>query len=203
MVLIKEFRKSADDDYENMSVVTGNLRLVLKALANGLIPHKDYTAEELISLSKSLINYQEEDGSWPVHKPEDKISEEDEVDFVFFPTQIACAILSHVKQNCNISELPGLDEAISHGLKFSVSKNLEGYGFNNMFQKLESLIIFIEGSVPEILNHDPRICPSCYNRLIELKEEIQGLLDSGNTTMEYGGDYREQYEFVLEGLSNI
>jgi len=128
MVLMKEFKKSADDDYENMSVVTGNLRLILKALKNGLIPHKDYTSEELIALSKSLINHQEENGSWPVHRAEDKINEEDEVDFVFFPTQIACSILSYVKQNCNISELSGLDETISRGLKFSVSKNLEGYG---------------------------------------------------------------------------
>ncbi|MBI9099636.1 MAG: hypothetical protein JEY91_14245 [Spirochaetaceae bacterium] len=203
MVLLKEFKKSADDDYENMSVITGSLRLVLKALSKGLIPHKDYTSEELTAFCKSLISNQEKDGSWPVHRPEDEVSEEDEVDFIFFPTQIACSILSYVNQNYYSPELHGLNEAISRGLKFSISKKLKGYGYNNMFQLLESLIIFIEGSVPELLNKDPRICPSCYNQLIELKEEIQALLDSGDTKMEYGGDYREQYEYVLKGLEGL
>jgi hypothetical protein len=203
MVLMKEYKKSKDDDYENMSVVTGSMRLVLKALKNGLIPHEQYTEQELISFSKSLINCQESNGSWQVYKPEFSISEEDMVDFVFFPTQIACSILSHVKQNHSVSELTGIDEAVSRGLKFSVSNKLEGFGYNMQFQKLESLIIFTEGSVIELLNQDPRICPSCYDRLIELKEEIQNLVEKGDTTMEYGGDYREQYEFVLKGLEGI
>lgn len=203
MVLLKEFKKSVDDDYENMSVITGSLRLILKALKNSLIPHESYTELELISMCKSLINNQEADGSWHVHRPEDSISEEDVVDFVFFPTQIACSILSHVKLNCNCSDLAGLDEVLTQGLKFAVSNKLEGYGYNSTFQKLESLIIFIEGSVPQLLNNDPRICPSLYNRMIELKEEIQNQVDKGDTMMEYGGDYKEQYEFVLQGLSNI
>jgi len=88
-------------------------------------------------------------------------------------------------------------------LKFSVSRNLEGFGYNSPFQKIESLHIFIEGSVIELLNSDPRICPACYNCLIEAKEEILEALEKGNTTMEYGGDYREQYELVLKGLENI
>jgi len=203
MVLMKEFKKSKDDDYENMSVVTGSMRLVLKALKNGLIPHKQYTEEELILFSKSLIKNQETDGSWRAHKPEVTVAEEDIVDFVYFPTQIACSILSHVKQNHNVSDMGDINEAISKGLKFAVSNNLEGYGFNKQFQKLESLIIFIEGSVIELLNQDPRICSTCYHRVIELKEEIQNLVDSGDTGMEYGGDYKEQYEFVLSGLGAI
>ncbi|MDA3810328.1 MAG: hypothetical protein PF518_08365 [Spirochaetaceae bacterium] len=203
MVLLKEFRKSIDDDYENMSVLTGSLRQVLKALKNGQIPHKSYSEEELIFLCKSLIYNQDPNGSWPVHRPEDTVAEEDLVDFIFFPTQIACSILAFVKQKVNFPELPEIDEALSRGLKFSVSKNLEGFGHNNIFQKLESLIIFIEGSVPELLNNDPRICPACYHRIIELREEFQNLVDSGNTTLEFGGDYKEQFEFVLQGLSNI
>ena len=203
MTLIKEFKKSKDDDYEHMSSITGAMRIVLKALKNGLIPHEQYSNKDLITFCKSLINSQEPDGSWPVHRPEDTIPEEDIVDFVFFPTQIACSILTHVKQNLKISELKGIEDAIARGLKFSISKNLDGYGYNSAFQRLESLIIFIEGSVPEYLNQDPRICPSLYDRLIELREEIQALVDSGNTKMEYGGDYKEQYQFVLAGFANI
>lgn len=203
MVLLKEFKKSVDDDYEHMSAVTGSLRLVLKALKNGLIPHKSYTEKDLIAMSRSLISNQEADGRWSVHRPEDTVSEEDAVDFIFFPTQIACSILSHVKLNFKDLKLSGIDEALSRGLKFSVSNKLNGFGFNSHFQKLESLIIFIEGSVAELLNSDPRICPSLYDRMIELREEIQGMVDSGNTEMEYGGDYREQYEFILKGLDGI
>lgn len=203
MVLMKEFRKSKDDDYENMSVITGSMRLVLKALQKNLIPHEQYTEKELVSFCKSLISRQEIDGSWRVYKDDVQILEEDMVDFVFFPTQIACSILSHVMQKMSTTELSGIEEALSRGLKFAVSQNLEGYGFNMLFQKLESIIIFIEGSVVELLNQDPRICPTCYNKLIEFKEEIQTLLNSGNTKMEYGGDYREQYEFVLKGLDGI
>ena len=203
MVLIKKFRRSKDDDYENQSAITGSLRLVLKALHQGLIPHEKYTEEQLIKFCKSIIASQEENGSWPVHKPGDSVAEEDEVDFIFFPTQICCSILSYVKQNFNCLELSGIDEAISRGLKFSVIKNLEGFGYNSMFQRIESVIIFIEGSVPLLLNKDPRICPDCYDKLIELKEEFQNLVDTGNTKMEFGGDYREQYEFVLKGLEGI
>jgi hypothetical protein len=203
MVLITKFRKSEDDDYENMSSIVGSIRLVLKAINRGLIPHEKYTLRDLMSFCQSFIDMQEEDGSWRVHRPEDTVDVEDEVDFIFFPTQIACSILSYVKQNYNCSELSGIDEVLSRGLKFSVSKRLEGFGFNSMFQTLESLIIFIEGSVPELLNKDPRICPALYNRILELKEELQNLVDSGNTVLEYGGDYREQYDFVLKGLSNI
>lgn len=203
MVLMKKFYKSKDDDYENMSKITGSMRLVLKALDKGLIPHAQYTEEQLIAFSKSLISQQEDDGSWRVNKTDVIISEEDEMDFVFFPSQIAASILSFVKQNHSISELSGIEEAISRGLKFAVSRKLEGYGYNNPFQTLESIIIFIEGSVIELLNQDPRICPSCYNRLIELKEEIQDLVDKGDTKMEYGGDYKEQYESVLKGLNGI
>lgn len=204
MVLLKKFNKSKDDDYENMSVVTGSLRLVLKGLYKGMIPHESYRSEEITSFCESLINSQESNGSWPVYKAEYTISEEDQVDFLYFPTQIACAILSYGKQNfASVAQLKGLDQAIAEGLKFSMERNLEGYGYNSPFQLLESLIIFTEGSVIELLNKDPRICPSCYNRLIELKEEIQKNLEEGNTKMEYGGDYREQYEFVLKGLENI
>ncbi len=203
MVLIKEFRKSKDDDYESMSAITGCFRLVLKALDKGLIPHDSYTELELISFSRSLINNQEPDGSWPVHRPEDTISEEDQIDFVYFPTQIACSILSHVKQNHNCRELADIDEVLTKGLKFSNSKKLEGFGFNSMFQKLESMIIFTEGSVPKLLNSDPRICPSLYDTLIESKEEIQKRVDSGDTVIEFGGDYRETFEFILKGLTNL
>lgn len=197
---------SKDDDYENMSVVTGSMRLVLKGLHKGMIPHESYNVEEIIAFCGSLINNQKEDGSWSVYKEEYKsaISEEDNIDFLYFPTQIACAILSYVYLNIPGGKLiDGIEASISSGLKFSVTKNLEGYGFNSEFQTLESLLIFTEGSVIELLNHDPRICPSCYNRLIELKEELQKKVDTGNTAMEYGGDYKEQYEFVLKGLENI
>lgn len=204
MVLLKKFYKSKDDDYENMSVVTGSLRLVLKGLHKGMIPHDSYTEDELKSFCESLISSQNQDGSWPVYKPEYSITEEDQIDFLYFPTQISCAVLSYGKQNfASVSQLKGIDEAIAGGLKFSMEKNLEGYGYNSPFQLLETLIIFIEGSVVELLNKDPRVCPSCYNRLIELKEEFQKLLDEGKTAMEYGGDYRDQYEFVLKGLENI
>lgn len=203
MVLMKKYYKSKDDDYENMSKIPGSMRLVLKALAKGLIPHEQYTQQQLIAFSKSLISNQEANGSWKVYKEEYNVSEEDAIDFVFFPTQIACSILSHMKQKNSIAELDGIDNALARGLKFCMSNNLEGYGFNTVFQQLESIIIFIEGSVIDLLNKDPRICPSCYDRLIELKEEIQNTLDSGDTKMEYGGDYREQYEFVLQGLAGI
>ncbi len=203
MVLMKKYFKSKDDDYENMSKIPGSMRLVLKALANDLIPHEQYTEQQLITFCKSLISNQEIDGSWKVFKEAYTISEEDIIDFVYFPTQIACSILSHTRQKHSTSELSGIDEAISRGLKFCMSNNLEGYGYNKIFQKLETIIIFIEGSVIDLLNQDPRICPSCYHRLIELKEELQNILDSGDTKMEYGGDYREQYEFVLQGLSGI
>lgn len=203
MVLLKKFRKSKDDDYENMSSITGSLRIVLQAMGKGLIPHEQYSMADVISLCKSLISNQESNGSWPVHKPGYVVEEEDVVDFIFFPTQIASSILSYVKQNLNCSELDGLDNAISLGLKFSVSNKLEGFGHNSMFQKLESLIIFTEGSVAALLNQDPRICPPLYHRLIELREELQGIVDSGNTKMAFGGDYREQYEFVLKGLEGI
>jgi hypothetical protein len=206
MVLMKKFYRSKDNDYENMSVVTGSMRLVLKGLHKTMIPHQSYTEGQVLDFCRSLIEKQKEDGSWPVYKEEyaSSILEEDQIDFLYFPTQIACAVLSYVKQNfAGSSRVSGLDQAISRGLKFSVSRNLEGYGYNSPFQKLESLIIFMEGSVIQLLNSDPRICPSCYERLIEVKEEIQDILDKGDTKMEYGGEYREQYEYVLAGLENI
>lgn len=203
MVLIKKYYKSKDDDYENMSKIPGAMRLVLKALANDLIPHEQYTEQQLVDFCKSLISKQEIDGSWKVFKEDVSVSEEDAIDFVFFPTQIACSILSHTKQKHSTENLSGIEEAISRGLKFCMTNNLEGFGFNKIFQKLETLIIFIEGSVIDLLNKDSSLCPSCYHRLIELKTEIQNILDSGDTKMEYGGDYREQYEFVLQGLAGI
>ncbi|MBN2657009.1 MAG: hypothetical protein JXR86_08105 [Spirochaetales bacterium] len=206
MVLMKKFFKSKDDDYENMSVITGSMRLVLKGLHKGMIPHDNYTEEQIIDFCRSLIENQAPDGSWPVYKDEyaGSISEEDKIDFLYFPTQIACAVLASVKQKFpSASKLGNLDEALVAGLKFSVSRNLEGFGFNSPFQKLESLHIFIEGSVVELLNSDPRICPPCYNRLIEIKEELLETIKKGETVMEYGGDYREQYEQVLKGLENI
>lgn len=203
MVLMKKYYKSKDDDYENMSKIPGSMRLVLKALANGLIPHSQYTEEQLIAFCKSLISKQEIDGSWKVFKDDFTVSEEDLIDFVYFPTQIACSILSHTKQKHSTADLSGIDEALSRGLKSCMTNNLEGFGYNKIFQKLETIIIFIEGSVVDLLNQDPRICPSCYHRLLEMKEEIQNILDTGETMMEYGGDYREQYEFVLQGLGGI
>lgn len=203
MVLMKEFKRAEIDDYEELSVVTGSMRLVLKGLHRGMIPHESYSIEEIASFCSSLIRNQKPDGSWQVFSDDYSLPEEEENDFLYFPTQIACAVLSHVKQKLPTPGIEGIDEAISAGLKFSVKKNLEGYGFNTRFQLLESLVIFIEGSVAELLNSDPRICPPCYNRLIELKQEIQSLLEKGETLMEYGGDYREHYEYVLEGLKNI
>ena len=206
MVLMKKFYRSKDNDYENMSAVTGSLRLVLKGLQKNMIPHQSYSEEQVLDFCHSLVKEQKSDGSWPVYKEEYafSISEEDQIDFLYFPTQIACSIFSHVKQTLEgASKVSGLDQALSKGLKFSVSRSLEGYGYNSPFQKLESLIIFMEGSVIQLLNSDPRICPACYERLIEVKEEIQDIIEAGDTKMEYGGEYKEQYQYVLTGLENI
>lgn len=204
MVLMKKFKKAVDDDYEHLSVVTGSMRLVLKGLYKGMLPHESYTVDEILGFCRSLIHSQSPDGSWPVYKEGYSVSEEDSIDFLYFPSQIACAILSHVKQKIvGGDQIEGIDKSIADGLKFIMRNNLEGYGYNSRFQLIESLIILTEGSLIELLNRDPRICPSCYNRIIELKEEFQTLLETGNTKMEFGGDYREQYEFVLKGLESI
>jgi len=211
ILTLKKFFVNKDNDYSDMSERVGARRIFLDNVLAGKVPNDDYGVEKLIVYCQSLIDGQRKavpglnDGSWSISPDPSEVSEEDLMDYHYFPTFIAIAMLTACARKFpeEIGSLTGLDEAIVQGYKFAIGCNLEGYGFNSLFQQLESVLIMGSGGCISWLVNHPDACPGIVKRLREIAADYQSHLDKGDTVLSFGGDYKRQYTLAVTYLEPL
>jgi len=211
ILTLKKFFVNKDNDYGEMTERVGARRIFLDNVLAGKVPNDEYGVEKLLAYCQSLIDGQRkgvsglEDGSWSVSPDPSEVSEEDLMDYHYFPTFIAIAMLTTCAEKFpeEIGSLPGLEEAILQGYQFALGCNLEGYGYNSLFQQLESILILGSGGCISWLAKHPEACPGMVKRLREIGADYQSLLDKGDTVLSFGGDYKLQYTLAVSYLEPL
>ncbi len=211
ILTLKKFFVNKDNDYEEMASRVGAHRIFLENILSGQVPNDEYGPDKLRSYCESLVQGQRtgveglEDGSWSVSPDPSEISQEDAMDYHYFPTFIALAILTHCSRKFpeQIGSIPGLEDALVKGFHFAASSNLEGFGFNSLFQQIESILILGSGGCPAWLKEHPEACPSLVERLREIGREYRKRLDSGDTALSFGGDYKPQFTLAVRFLEPL
>ena len=123
------FKTEASHDVDEMLKLVNDMETFLNILANKEIPDDDITAS-----CESLIDGQRNDikglkkGSWAVSPDIDGMGSDARMDFIFFPTFIAIAILTLVK-----TDHPALTEGL-YGLNSAMKK-----GYRNATSSLPDL----------------------------------------------------------------
>jgi len=212
MVLtLKKYFVNKTNEYEDMTSRVGALRIFLENILSGQVPNDEYGVEKLTRFCQSLIDGQRigvaglRDGSWSVSPDPSEISEEDLVDYHYFPTYIALSLLITCSEKYpeEIGSLPGLNEVLIRGFEFSLTGNLEGFGFNSLFQQVESVLILGSGGCIRWLADHPEVCPSLAARLKEIGGEYKSRLEKGDTVLPFGGDYKPQFTLALKTLEPL
>ncbi len=211
ILTLKKFFVNKDNDYEDMASRVGAHRIFLENILSGRVPNEEYGIEKLKVYCQSLIEGQRigvqglKDGSWSVSPDPSGIAEEDKMDYHYFPTFIALAVLTACSRKFpdEIGTLPGLDEALARGYSFAISANLEGFGFNSLFQQIESILILGSGGCPVWLREHPEVSPAIINRLKEIGDDYKKRLETGDTKLSFGGDYKTQFTLAVKFLEPL
>jgi len=207
ILTIKKFTINKDNDYEKMTSKVGQLRIFLEHILSGRVPNDSYSLDDLTGFCRSLIETQRSavpglaDGSWSVSPAPGEITREDEMDYHFFPTFLALALLvTGGRKDSRIPALPGYEEALKRGFAFAITGNLDGYGFNSLFQQVEAVLILGSGGCISWLADNRNCCPELAVRLKELGDNFRHRLESGHTVLEFGGDYKAQFTLASQFL---
>lgn len=210
ILTIKKFQINEDNDYERMTSRVGQMRIFLDHILAGRVPNEKFTQDSLLQYCRSLVEGQRDEmegleaGSWSVSPAPLEIAEDDRNDYHFFPTYIALATLVYCgEKDSRVRDIPSYKDVLQKGFAFAVSSDLNGYGFNSLFQQLEAVIILGSGSCPSYLKRHPECCPKMLNRLRELGTEFQNRLDSGDTVLSFGGDYKKQFTLACNLLEPL
>ena len=211
ILTLKKFFVNKDNDYEEMASRVGAHRIFLENILAGHVPNEEYGTDKLRTYCESLVLGQRigvqglKDGSWSVSPAPAEISPEDVMDYHYFPTFIALAVLTYCSQKFpeEIGSIPGLDDALVLGYDFAASSNLEGFGFNSLFQQIESILILGSAGCAGWLKEHPEACPSLVRRLKEIGRDYSKRLDSGDTALSFGGDYKPQFTLAVRFLEPL
>jgi len=176
--MIKEFKPCTKADIEEMDRKVRELREVLEVLAGGGIPGPGYTVDDLERLCESLVRGQRNDiprlvpGSWCVAPSIEGMDSDARVEFVFFPTYLAVAILTRaLREHPELKErIPGYEKALKEGLGFSARRGLMGHGYDANTEMREAVGILEMGQVGGYLEEEPGACPELRKVLAEARE---------------------------------
>jgi hypothetical protein len=210
ILTVKKFLINKDNDYESMTSRVGQMRIFLDHILAGRVPNAKFSQDSLLQYCRSLVEGQRDGmegldaGSWSVSPSPLEIDEDEKNDYHFFPTHIALATLVYCgEKDSRVLEIPGYDETLKRGFAFAVSADLNGYGFNSLFQQMEAVLILGSGGCPLYLKDNPDCCPAMLSRLKELGADFQQRLDSDDTVLSFGGDYKKQFTLACKLLESL
>ncbi|MBF9015492.1 MULTISPECIES: hypothetical protein [unclassified Oceanispirochaeta] len=210
ILTVKKFLTNKDNDYESMTSRVGQMRIFLEHILAGRVPNEKYSQDSLLQYCRSLVEGQRDGmegldaGSWSVSPSPLEIAEDDKNDYHFFPTYIALATLVFCgEKDSRVKDIPGYDDALKKGFSFAVSSELNGYGFNSLFQQMEAVLILGSGGCPRYLVSNPDSGPVMISRLKELGNDFQQRLDKDDTILSFGGDYKRQFTLACKLLEPL
>ena len=173
-------RESSGLTIHDMQVMVERMRLVLDGLHGGEKPGEKLTEKELKSLCRSLIKGQRKDlqgfeDSWSVLPLEFSLGVPGDAraDFVYNPTYLVISILTRVMTDHPeiSSSIPGYEEALRRGYRFSTLRGLMGHGFGAKDDRIETLELFEKGSILKFLSANPEFSPEMTNLLRDIRAE--------------------------------
>jgi len=175
--MICEFEPCTKVDIGEMDRKVRELREVLEELARGRIPAPHYTTADLEHLCGSLVRGHRNDiprlvpGSWCVAPSIEGMDSDARVEFVFFPTYLAVAILTRALRGCPGLEerIPGYEKALRGGLAFSALRGLMGHGCGAHPEMMDAVTILETGQVHRYLDEKPDACPGLTKLLAEAR----------------------------------
>ncbi len=206
LYVLDKFRVCRDMDFEHQGAIVGLMKDVVTFLQKDQIPDEKYTMEDIKKYVITLIDLQRKEdivkNSWSVAPEPENTPEDEEVDFHFFPTYLAVATLSLIKQKYPemALELDGFDSALKTGMFYAVSNQFKGFGFNSDFQRLEAAILLSKGKVAELLLENPDLCPELLVELKAVLSEVVTAVQNKKIVNDFGINLGNEYKAVLTGL---
>jgi len=206
--MLKEFKCYETVELEAMTNTVAEMQDILDKLDNNEIPSANYPLESLIMFCTSLVNGQRNDmehfkkGSWSI-APDEPMPSDARVEFVFFPTYIAIAILSKFMQLFpeEASSIATYRSAISMGLLFSTHRRLSGHGYDAVEGMVQAVTILDKGDVPKLLSDDRELSYEMFVLLRSIKSDLDKNITEGRCTAGWGdADFTNKYQQVSEML---
>lgn len=178
--MVREFKISTDADICEMHAISRGMRRLLSRFASGRIPSREYRVSDLKRFCESLVRGQRNDirgfkpGSWCL-APTAEMPEDARVEFVFFPTYLAVAILTLFRRRYPdfAREIQGFDKALLAGMQFCTYRGLEGHGYQTEKEKIDAFRTLLQGGVLEYLTENPSVCPELLRILRGIDERLR------------------------------
>lgn len=204
MVLARAFTQAKDNDYESLVSAHGRLRAILDALSDGTLP-PDYDDEALAAYTASLISLQGKDGSFSVSREPGELSADERDDALRFVSWVAASLLCRLRSDMpdTANSVEGLDEALARVLNWAEAADFAfpESGPAEAVQQVEAAFILASGRIPAFLKESPEIAPKMADGIRTLEAGFRKRLESGDTSLPGGIDYRSLFEEALAGLT--
>ncbi|MCG8452667.1 MAG: hypothetical protein MI717_05760 [Spirochaetales bacterium] len=203
MILSRNFKPIDDDDYERLAAVSGRLRSVLEAFAEGTLP-PEYGPKQLALYARTLVEHQRFDGSFAGHVRPEELDADVRTDLHRFVTWAALAFLCLLKTRHPeaAAEVEGLEGAVAGALRTSVVSDFAfpESGPAEPVQQVEAALVLASGGVPALIKAAPALAPELAKALKELAEGFKKRLEEKDTLLVGGIDYAPLYLQALEAL---
>ncbi len=204
MILARKFTQAENNDYESLVSAHGRLRAILDSFAEGILP-PEYSPSILADYVGSVIAVQNEDGSFSVSKSPSELKADERDDALRFVSWVATALLCKFRNRHpeEAAGVQGLDESISRGLNWveAADFSFPESGPAEAVQQAEAAFILAAGEVPVLLKAQPELAPNLAAGLKELTSSFRDRLNSGDTVLPGGIDYRTIFEKALAALT--
>lgn len=210
MILPRKFILSEDNQYEHLAVVSGRLRAVLEAFSENRLP-PEYRPEVLAGYTCSLIAVQRSNGSFSSSRNPESLDPDVKTDALRFVTWAATAFLSLFKMRFSdeAASMEGLGAALEEALAAALDcSEISDFSFPESgeaqpVQQVEAALILASGCIPQRLKSHPAHGGALAAALRNLSADFQSRLDSGNTKLPGGIDYRPLFEQVIASLQLV
>ena len=176
--------------------ITNKLREDLDLICNDEVSADDVRAyaESLMAMAKPL-NRNPEMYFLGLDEPE-KMPGDARVDFFYTPTYLGTAIV--MKAVTMYPDLLKEHGSIIHGLMLGCTgRGFRGHGFDDLEGMIGTLRIFAGANIDSFISKNPEVCIEFNNLYRDSVDMLEKLLAEGRVRNEWGEDYTETAEEVL------
>ena len=155
----------------------------------------DFTDKDWIENLKTILDFQDEDGSFKLFCSFN-IPSDARVDFCYIPTYLATAALmkAYMSDPKSFTEKETL--ALSNGLKISTSRNLRGHGYEGLKGQIEAVNIFMKAGLNEFMYLHHGLCPEFSEMIDKIVSAFADMEAQGKFTGSWGESYEDEIRAI-------
>ena len=155
----------------------------------------DFTDKEWSENLKTILDFQDEDGSFKLFCSFN-IPSDARVDFCYIPTYLATAALmkAYLSEPESFTEKETL--ALSDGLKMSTARNLRGHGYEGLKGQIEALNIFMKAGLKEFMDLHHGLCPEFSEMIDKIVSAFADMEAQGKFTGSWGESYEDEIRAI-------